>query len=334
MTFTNEAAWQTAPDSKTFELGPGPTPNPSEDEVVIKVAYAAVNPLQESPFDLPYPYIFGTDIAGTIVQLGSNVTRFQLGQRVIGHCDGLLTQKKPNNGFQRYATTREILVSAIPDKIPLSNAAVLPLSVSTAAGALFHYLALPYPTLTPTPLNKKILIWGGSSAVGSSAIQLARAAGLEVLATASQANFEYVQSLGATAFDYHDPNIVERVLEVLREGDVVFDVISSSETQEACGEILRRIGGVKLLTTSPALQVGVPEGIEGVFVNGLAPGLIDLNVGDAVWRKYLPEALEAGVFAAKPDALVIEGLERVQEGVDILKKGVSARKIVIEVERE
>lgn len=74
-----------------------------------------------------------------------------------------------------------------------------------------------------------------------------------------------MQSLGATAFDYHDPNIVERILEVLREGDVVFDVISSSETQEACGEILRRIGGGKLLTTSPALQVGVPEGIEGVF---------------------------------------------------------------------
>lgn len=72
----------------------------------------------------------------------------------------------------------------------------------------------------------------------------------------------------------------------------------------------------------------------GDIVNGLAPGLIDLNVGDAVWRKYLPEALETGVFVAKPDALVIEGLERVQEGVDILKKGVSARKIVIEVERE
>lgn len=74
-----------------------------------------------------------------------------------------------------------------------------------------------------------------------------------------------MQSLGATAFDYHDPDIVERILEVLREGDVVFDVISSSETQKACGEILRRIGGGKLLTTSPAPQVGIPEGIEGVF---------------------------------------------------------------------
>lgn len=58
MTFTNEAAWQTAPDSKTFEIGPGPTPNPSEDEVVIKVAYAAVNPVDwkaSIPTPIPIP---------------------------------------------------------------------------------------------------------------------------------------------------------------------------------------------------------------------------------------------------------------------------------------
>ncbi|CAG8900999.1 unnamed protein product [Penicillium salamii] len=197
---TNKAAWQTAPDSKTFSIAPGPVPNPSENEVVIKVAYAAVNPvdwkLQETPFDLPYPYIFGTDVAGTITQLGSKVTRFQLGQRVLAHCDGLLTQKKTNNAFQEYATTREILVSPVPEDIPLSNAAVLPLAYSTASAALFHYLGLPYPAIQPVSLGKRILIWGGSSAVGSSAIQLARAAGLDVLATASLGNFEYVEKLG------------------------------------------------------------------------------------------------------------------------------------------
>lgn len=53
-------------------------------------------------------------------------------------------------------------------------------------------------------------------------------------------------------------------------------------------------------------------------------------MGNAVWRQYVPEALAAGKFQAKPDPIVIEGgLEKVQEGIDILRKGVSAKKIVI-----
>jgi hypothetical protein len=59
-------------------------------------------------------------------------------------------------------------------------------------------------------------------------------------------------------------------------------------------------------------------------------GFTALDVGNAVWRQYIPEALAAGKFQAKPDPIVIEGgLEKVQEGIDILRKGVSAKKIVI-----
>jgi hypothetical protein len=79
--------------------------------------------------------------------------------------------------------------------------------------------------------------------------------------------------------------------------------------------------------------MALPFAYESV-VNALDPGLVNLDVGDAVWRKYLPEALAAGIFLAKPDPLVLEGLERVQEGVNLSKEGVSARKIVIEVAKE
>ena len=128
--------------------------------------------MQDAPyFSMPYPFIFGTDVAGTIVQLGSKVTRFDIGQRVIGHCDSLITQKATNAGYQRFTTCREILVSAVPDSLPLANAAVLPLSISTAAAGLFKILKLPFPSLTPEPIGKTILIWGGSSSCGSSAIQ-------------------------------------------------------------------------------------------------------------------------------------------------------------------
>ncbi|KAF4633880.1 hypothetical protein G7Y89_g4234 [Cudoniella acicularis] len=337
----NEAAWMTAAKIKPLKVGLGPTPNPTENEVVIKVAYAAVNPtdwkMQDSPyFEMPYPFIWGTDVAGTVAQLGSNVTRFKIGQRVIGHCDSLLTRKATNAGFQLYSTCREILIAEVPDSLPLANAAVLPLSISTAASGLFVQLSLPFPSLSPSPSPKTILIWGGSSSCGSSAIQLAVAAGLTVITTASPANFDYVRGLGAEkVFDHRGDGAVEEILKVLKVGDVVLDCIGSKETQVTCGEILGRIGGGKLpILLWPTERF--PENVQGVLVNGGDPGLVNLDVGDAVWRKYIPEALAAGKFQAKPDPFVIEGgLEKVQEGIDMLRDGnVSAKKIVIEIAKE
>lgn len=70
-------------------------------------------------------------------------------------------------------------------------------------------------------------------------------------------------------------------------------------------------------------------------MNSLNPGLTAVDIGDAVWRKYIPEALAAGKYQAKPDPFVIPGgLEKVQDGVNLLRKGVSAKKIVIELSGE
>jgi hypothetical protein len=81
-----------------------------------------------------------------------------------------------------------------------------------------------------------------------------------------------------------------------------------------------------------------------LIVNGLAPGFTkeELNgdwgigaphIGEAIWHDYIPTALESGKFQAKPDPFIIKGgLAKVQDGVDMLKKGVSAKKIVIEIE--
>ncbi|OKL57463.1 hypothetical protein UA08_06933 [Talaromyces atroroseus] len=336
----NEAAWLRASGAYPLEIGPGPQPDPAEDEVVIKVSYAAANPLdwrlQDGlPFPMDFPNILGADVAGTVVQLGSKVTRFQLGQRVLGLCNGLVVNKRANSGWQRYSTCPEILVSAIPDSLPLANAAVLPLSISTATTALFVHLGLQLPSLAPNPVGETVLIWGGSSSCGSSAIQLAVAAGYEVATTASTSNFDYVKSLGAShVFDHTDPKVVEKVLQVLKPGDHVFDCISNAQTMKTSATILGRIGGGKLALLNPP-ENSYAENVKPIHIFAWDPAMTGSDVGDAVLRKYFPAALAEGKIQAKPDPIIIEGgLETVQYGIDLLKRGVSAKKIVIEIAKE
>lgn len=97
-------------------------------------------------------------------------------------------------------------VAELPYAIPTSKGVVLPLGISTAAAGLFQkgYLGLPFPKEDFEDLGRTVLIWGGSSSVGSCAIQLAIAAGADVITTAGPKNFEYVKRLGARqCFDYH-----------------------------------------------------------------------------------------------------------------------------------
>lgn len=235
----------------------------------------------------------------------------------------------------------------------LSQAAVLPLSISTAASSLFVELRLQYPTMNAKPTGKTVFVWGGASSCGSSTIQLATAAGYKVATTASKANHQFVKDLGATSvFDYHDSDVVEQIQKVLQPGDAVVDCIGSEETQTACGKILGSIGGGKLPTllwvngqfpdnvnTVQGTQLHHKQLISYVLttlaVNGLAPGVSNPEVGDAVWRKYLPEALASGRLQAKPDPFIIEGgLKKIPEAVAMQKAGVSAKKIVVEILKE
>jgi NADPH:quinone reductase-like Zn-dependent oxidoreductase len=177
----------------------------------------------------------------------------------------LVEHKVTHSGFQLYSVCAEIFVAEIPSSLPLLNAAVLPLSISTAASALFIDLKLPLPSLNPKSIGKTLLIWGGSSSCGSSAIQLAVAAGCAVATVCSASNFEYVKSLGASYFfDQKDPDIVEEILKVMKTGDLATDFIGSKETQAACGAILGRISGGKLPILKPP-QVPFPDGVEASF---------------------------------------------------------------------
>jgi NADPH:quinone reductase-like Zn-dependent oxidoreductase len=190
---TGSAAWLRKRRG-VIEVGPA-SYTPRENQITVKNYAVAVNPLDWG-IELAgnflyrwvkYPAVLGTDLAGEVIEVGPGVTRFTPGDRVLGHAVGVeRDHNTPAEGaFQDYTVVQANMAAPIPASMSFEDAAVLPLALSTAACALFEKdcLALGYPSLSPRPTGEVVLVWGGSTSVGSNAIQLAAAAGYEVITT-------------------------------------------------------------------------------------------------------------------------------------------------------
>jgi NADPH:quinone reductase-like Zn-dependent oxidoreductase len=361
----NSAAWLLAPKQR-FQVKEAPFPTPGPDEIVVKNRAVAVNPIDWVLRDqgtsmafgwIKYPFIFGSDVAGEVVQVGSKVVRFKEGDRVLGHAHS--TDKKFNNsaygGFQNYTILIERNSSPIPDTMSFESASVLPLAFTTAAAGLFEkdQLGLQYPQVNPKPTGKTILIWGGSSSVGCNAIQLAVAAGYEVISTCSPNNFDLLKSLGASeVFDYKDPAVDSKIAKVMEGRTSAGAVAIGEDSIFHCLDALRSCKGDKhiAMATYPipaqpgrfaALEIGysfatamisitAKSKLRGIKTSFIWGSVAHSPVGEAVYAKYLPEALASGKFRAAPEPLVVgEGLEAIQGALDMQKKGVSAKKVVV-----
>jgi NADPH:quinone reductase-like Zn-dependent oxidoreductase len=162
---------------------------------------------------------------------------------------------------------------------------------------------------------------------------LAVGAGLKVVSVSSQKNFENVKDLGASeVFDYNSPSVADDILKALSDTEYigVCDCIGTEESAAAWAPVFKKLGGrYSSVTFSPP---GIPDGIEGGFVIAVTIASVHKDIGEAVWGKYIPEALEKGTFRAKPEPTVIKGgLEKCQEGTDKVKAGMSFGKVVIEL---
>ena len=368
---TNTAAWITDRYAR-LEVGPAPHPVPTTDQVVVRNHAVAVNPLDwviqlVGPLAyrwLDYPTVLGSDVAGEVVEVGAAVTRFRVGDRVLGHAVG--TDKDSNRaaegGFQQYTAVLERLAAPIPDALPYESAAVLPLGLSTAACALFQsdQLALQHPSATAEPTGETVLVWGGSTSVGSNAVQLAVAAGYEVVSTASPRNADLVRSLGAAeVFDHHSPTVVQDLVAAFTGRTLAGAVAIGNGSTEPCVDVVRSCRGRRAIaiTSTPVSFAGLGEpdrgrlavprvmtrlaaataatavrarlrGITATFVFGTT--LKANEVSAAVYRSFLPAALAEGRYVAAPEPLVVgTGLACVQEAMDVQRKGVSARKVVV-----
>lgn len=366
----NTAAWLESRFAN-LTVRPAAYPAPADDEIVIRNRAVAVNPLdtiKQSTGDLmyrwlPYPSILGVDVAGEVVEVGSAVTRFTVGDRVLAFAVGM--EKGRNHttegGFQLYPVVRADLAAPIPDELRFEDAAVLPLGISTAASALFQddNLGLRHPSATPNPAGQTVVVWGGSTSVGANAIQLAVAAGYDVISTASPHNHETLRRLGASrVFDYRSQTVVRDISEALRgvsvagvlaigtgsaEPSVAIAIatgakrVALASPSVSLGLLPRRAGpsvallrtGLQLVAGNIALQLRArAHGIRARFVWGSS--LMHNEVGPMIWAGFLPAALADGRYRASPPAEVVgSGLESIQTAMDAHRRGVSLRKLVV-----
>ncbi len=196
-------------------------PRPANNEVLIKVVAASVNPL-DWHFMRGAPYIMrlmsglgapddtgiGVDFAGTVAAVGSNVTRFKPGDEVFGGANG---------AFAEYVTIGESGALAMkPANVSFEQAASVPIAALTALQALRDT-----GKLQP---GQKVLINGASGGVGTFAVQIARSLGAEVTAVCSTRNVDMVRALGA---DYVLDYTKEDYTEIGKRYDLIIDMVSN-----------------------------------------------------------------------------------------------------------
>jgi NADPH:quinone reductase-like Zn-dependent oxidoreductase len=272
----NTAAWIMGSRERiTVKEASYTSPNPNE--VVIETAAVAMNPLDIKlqdfdpipTFPIAYPSIFGSDVAGTVVEIGTNVTSCKVGDRVMAHCFGFAIGRPEASAFQKYCITPEVVVVPIPDHVDFKDAAVLPLSCDSAMAGLFldSHLGLQLPSVNATKKDETLIVWGGSSSVGCSVTQMARAAGYDVFAVASTRNHELCYSLGATrTFDYADAFVVERIIDAMkgRKAAGAYDCVGDHDaTTRPCAQILDRcIGRKKVVSLLEPRSEGFPTNIQ------------------------------------------------------------------------
>jgi NADPH:quinone reductase-like Zn-dependent oxidoreductase len=275
-------------DAAVLKYEEVPIPEIGPDGVLIRVRAAGVNPvdwkirkgLMKAVRPLQFPAIVGADVAGTVERVGALVTRLKPGNAVVARVEG---------AYAEFAAAKTDAVGPAPKSIPLEHAAGLPIAAGTAWTALFDAARL-------LP-GQRVLIHAGAGGVGTFAVQLAKLAGLYVIATSSSANVGIVKSLGADeVIDYRSEDFAAKVKDV----DLVLDNVGGDVLKRSY-EVVRK-GGQLLSIVSPpdealAKQHGITARFERGNVNGTRlqelAGLIDVGKLQVIVEKEFPLS-EAG----------------------------------------
>jgi NADPH:quinone reductase-like Zn-dependent oxidoreductase len=190
---------------------------------------------------------------GTVVQVGPKVTKsFKPGDRVAGFTHGVNAVEKEDGCFAQYAVAKGDVQCKLPDNLSDEDAATLGVGVTTVGQGLYQSLGLPLPG-SGQKADYPLLVYGGSTATGSLAIQFAVLSGAKVVTTCSPRNFPFVKALGAAeAFDYNDPDCAKKIREYTDDKlTKVFDCISEGDSPKISSEAISSKGGVVSYLLNP-----------------------------------------------------------------------------------
>jgi NADPH:quinone reductase-like Zn-dependent oxidoreductase len=248
-----------APEVLKYE--DAPRPDPKENELLVRVIACGVNPADPlvvggrfaKEFGTHLPLIPGYDVAGVVEKTGAKVTKFKKGDAVYGYA-------LFGGGWAEFAVLAENEAARKPKSTTFTEAAAVPLAALTAWQALIDTAKLS--------AGQTILVHGGSGGVGSFAVQIAKAKGAKVIATASTANQDLLKQLGAdVAIDYTKTKFEE----VAKDVDAVFDTVGR-DTLARSYAIVKKGGIVTTIVARPDLAQLEKHGIRGSSISSHPDG--------------------------------------------------------------
>ena len=226
-----------------------PRPQPKDDEVLIRVMAAAVNPVDvfiREGRSNQFPLIPGMDVAGVVEQAGNEVTKFKPGDAIYAYLSF-----EEQGGYAEFAVAKQDHVALKPKSIDFEHAAAVPLAATTAWQALVEKAGLS--------AGQTVLIHGGSGGVGTFAVQIAKARGAKVIATASTANQNLLKQLGVDQpIDYTNTKFED----VVKDVDVVLNAVRGDTLARSYG-VVKKGGIIVSITGQPDPGELEKHGIRG-----------------------------------------------------------------------
>ncbi len=254
---------------EVIRFGDLPDPQPSAHQVLVKMGAVSVNPIDTyirggaNFWELPQPFVIGCDVAGTVVEVGTSVNQFKVGDRVWGSNQGLLGRQ---GTFSELCAIDAHWLYPTPQGVSDSDAAAAALVAITAHLGLFREGQLKS--------GQTIFVRGGTGGVGSMVVQMAKAAGATVIATAGgPEKVARCQKLGADhVLDYTQVDLRAGVLELAPKGvNLFWETLRDADLDLAVACLAER-GRMIVMAgrdARPAFPLG-PFYVKGCSIHGFA----------------------------------------------------------------